>query len=170
MRNRFSKLFLLLLAVTGVVHAQQQHIQSAKITFEFPSKNVKGSIAGFESSTEIDWEHPENSTFKGKVAVRTLDTRNGLRNWHLRSSKYFAAKAHPNILFESTSVVKTNNGLIVNGKLTLKGITKTVTIRFKKQEQRLIGATTIYASDYNISIKKKREDNEVNIKFDFVLK
>ncbi len=170
MKHHLTWFVLFLMATASVASAQQLYIESAEIRFEFPSKNVKGTIAGFESKSIIDWETPSNSLFKGSVAVSTLDTRNGLRNWHLRSSRYFAAKAHPKIQFESSSVAKTDNSLVVKGQLTLKGITKPLTIRFRKEEKRLIGTATIYSSDHDISIKKQREDNKVNITFDFVLK
>lgn len=154
----FSSLF------SGSTHTQKTQIASAQISFEFVSKNVKGTIASFESKSEIDWDNLENSVFKGSVVSRTLDTNNGLRNWSLRSGKYFDVDDHPKITFESKQVELDGEKLIVKGNLTIKTTTRPVTFIFTKTQNQLIGTTSIYSIDYGIKIKKKREDNLVKVK------
>ncbi len=149
--------------------AQQQELGEAKITFEFPSKNVKGSISGFASQSKINWEAMEMSLFEGTVEARSLDTNNGLRDWHLRGSRYFATKSYPRIQFKSTEVSWEGDTLLVKGRLTLKGTTKPLTIRFQRQGKQLLGSCSLYSSDYGITIKKKREDNLVNVRFRFTV-
>lgn len=151
------------------VNAQQSGIAKAKITFEFPSKDVNGNIEGFESESQIDWDNPTNSIFKGSVSVGTLDTNNGLRNWSLRGSRYFNAKTYPKIHFVSREIRKTENVWSVVGDLTLKGTTKAFTIEFKEDGNKLIGNAQLYSSDFGINIKKKREDNLVKVLFEFEL-
>ncbi|GMN08917.1 YceI family protein [Croceitalea sp. MTPC9] len=148
----------------------QTTISKAKISFEFVSKDVKGTIEGFESSSKIDFDNPENSFFSGSVAVKTLDTNNGLRNWSLKSGKYFDEDDFPRIEFESSAVNPKDDGYLVKGNLTLKGTTKPITIVFAKQGNQLKGTTSIYCSDYGIKIKKKREDNLVRITLLFDIK
>ncbi len=149
------------------VSAQDTKITSGKITFQFPSKKVKGSIEGFESTSKIDWDNPSNSVFEGSVEAASLDTNNGLRNWSLKSSRYFSAKTYPRIFFTSNSVQKENNTWIVQGDLTLKGITKPFRIDFKETEGKLKGKGELYSSDFGIKIKKQREDNLVLVYFEF---
>ncbi|MEM1336243.1 MAG: YceI family protein [Bacteroidota bacterium] len=161
-------LFLGFLGGLLAVHAQDLKLSNAKITFEFPSKNVTGSISGFTSKSRINWEALESSVFEGSVDASSLDTNNGLRNWHLRSSRYFATKTYPRIYFKSSEVKWKEDLLVVKGKLTLKGTTKPITISFRRQGRQLLGSCSIYSSDYGISIKKKREDNLVTIDFSFV--
>lgn len=169
-----NKLTLLLsLFVAFSIHkssSAQVTVSKAEISFEFISKGVKGTIEGFESTSMIDFDNLENATFEGSVAVKTLDTNNGLRNWSLRSGKYFDADDFPRIQFKSTSVSQKNNSYVVNGDLTLKGITKPITIDFMKKGNQLKGTTAIYSYDYGIKIKKKREDNLVKITLVFDLK
>lgn len=141
----------------------QVSVTNAEIRFEFVSKEVKGTIKGFQSNTSIDFDHPENSTFEGSVAVETLDTDNGLRNWHLKRGKYFNEDDYPRISFRSTTVSEKDNTYIVTGNLSLKGTTKSLKINFTRKGNQLEGKTFIYTSDYGINIKKKREDNLVNI-------
>lgn len=148
---------------------QQGKITNARITFEFPAKGVKGSIEGFESESKIVWDTPSNSIFKGSVEVASLDTNNGLRNWSLRGSRYFNAKDHPKIFFSSRQVRKTGTRWLVDGDLTIKGTTKAITIEMQEDGNKLMGNASLYSSDFGIKIKKKREDNLVNVRFEFEL-
>ncbi|WP_420399745.1 YceI family protein [Flagellimonas sp.] len=163
-------LFVLTFGIQGMfLNPQSTQIQNAEIRFEFVSKGVKGTIAGFESESSIDREHPENSVFKGRVQSKTLDTNNGLRNWSLRSGKYFDAKDHPYITFKSTKVTQDGNQWVVMGNLSIKSTTKSVSIIFKEEGKKLVGTFSMYSIDYGIKIKKQREDNLVKVRMEFDL-
>lgn len=160
--------FLLIFFLVPPVLGQQQ-IKNAKISFEFLDKGVKGSIAGFESKSTINWDNLEQSVLEGSVATETLDTNNGLRNWSLKSGKYFDKSDHPRIRYKSSQIQATASGYAVSGTLTIKGIAKPMTINFTREGNRLIGKATVFTSDFDIKIKKKREDNEVAVRFEFDL-
>ncbi|SNY99992.1 YceI family protein [Flagellimonas pacifica] len=162
--------FFLVLSI-GLSHqnvlAQEARIAKAEISFEFVSKKVNGTITGFESTSSIDWEHPENSLLQGSVLSKTLDTNNGLRNWSLRSGKYFDVDDYPRITFKSKQIIVKDEKWIVKGNLVIKETTKPITITFIRKQNQLIGTTELYSIDYGIKIKKKREDNLVKIKMMF---
>jgi polyisoprenoid-binding protein YceI len=164
-------IFLLFVGLAQVLSlvAQTKKVRSAMVTFEFPAKEVKGSIEGFESQSEIDWDNPSNSIFKGSVATASLDTNNGLRNWALRGSRYFDAKDHPKISFASKKVIKTGDLWTVMGDLTIKGITKPFQIEFETYNNTLIGRGELYSSDFDVKIKKARADNLVTVKIEMEL-
>ena len=147
--------------------AQQSNLAKATIGFEFVDKEVDGTISGFESNSRIDWNQLENSYFEGSVAVETLDTNSGLRNWSLKNRKYFNESDFPRIYFKSTSVVAQGNQLMVKGTLTLKGVEKPLTITFDKTDSGLMGKAELYTYDFGIKIKKERADNLVKITFRF---
>lgn len=60
------------------------------------------------------------------ASVRTKGFPPGapIRDWHLRSSQFFNAKRHPEILFKSTAIEQLGDELRVHGRLTIKGITR----------------------------------------------
>ena len=147
----------------------QQQIKNAKISFEFLDKGVKGTLAGFESQSVINWDNLEASVLEGSVATETLDTNNGLRNWSLKSGKYFDKSDHPRIRYKSSQILATASGYTVSGTLTIKGIAKPMTIDFTREGNKLIGKATVFTTDFDIKIKKKREDNEVAVRFEFDL-
>lgn len=164
-----SLLLLLVFTYCATISAQHSTIQKASIEFIFVDKNVKGTISGFESTSKIDWNDLENSFFEGSVAVETLDTNSGLRNWSLKSGKYFDKSDYPRLYFKSSKITQQDQQYLVEGVLTIKGIKKPITIIFKQDGNQLIGTTSLYSYDYDIKIKKKREENLVNITFRFVL-
>ncbi|MGB5819339.1 MAG: YceI family protein [Saonia sp.] len=160
----FTIILFLALATTILVAQKKPLLTNGRISFTFISKDVSGSIAGFESKSYIDLDNPSNSKFKGSVAVETLKTGISFRDWHLKGRKYFVEKEYPRITFESTEV-KSDGGIIkVTGKLTIKDISKTTLFQFQQKGKQLIGTTTLYTSDFGIDIKKNRADNKVTVK------
>ncbi len=155
---------LLFLAAFNLAAQTNVKITSAEISFVFDSKNVDGTFSGFNSESSIDLNDLTNSVFKGSVEVKTINTGNFLRNWALKGGRYFNTGKHPKISFESSAIKENENGFSVEGHLTIKGIRKPVTFDFTINEKTLIGTTTLYTTDFDIKIKKEREDNKVNVK------
>lgn len=158
----YSKFLILFLLLANALSAQQS-ITSARIEFVFVSKDVDGTIEGFQSSSKVIPEELTSSVFEGSVAVNTLKTGNFLRDWQLKSSKYFDEEAYPLITFKSTEVTSNKAGLVVSGTITIKGISKTLTWNFEKDGNTLRGSATLFSSDFNINIKKGRQENKVEI-------
>ena len=170
MKIKYTFFFLLFLS-QHLIFSQEQSISSAKISFTFVNEEVDGTLSGFTSSSSIDFNDLENSKFKGSVDVETIDTGNSLRNWSIRRGKYFNASDYPKISFESTSIQSTASGFTVKGDLTIKSITKSISVDFTKSGTQITGTTTLYSSDYGITISKKgREKNQVDVIFAFQLK
>ncbi|MDT0539770.1 YceI family protein [Croceitalea sp. P059] len=163
-------ILFLIFAYSIALSAQNSTIQKASIDFVFVDKDVKGSISGFKSTSKIDWNNLDNSFFEGSVAVETLDTNSGLRNWSLKSGKYFDKSDYPRIYFKSSKITQKDQQYLVEGTLTIKDIKKPITITLKQDGNQLIGTTSLYSYDYDIKIKKKREENLVKVTFRFELK
>lgn len=163
-------LFFISLAPCILLAQNSTLISSAEITFSFESKDVQGSIGDFTSDISLDFDNIENASFKGSVAVSSLKTGNFLRDWSLKGKKYFNADNYPKITFESTSVSGTRETFKVGGILTIKDISKPITIDFVKEGNTLLGTTTLFSSDFKIDIKKERNDNKVVVSLKFVLK
>ncbi|SHK05117.1 YceI family protein [Pseudozobellia thermophila] len=163
------KSFVLFALVSGLVLTEVRAqdttpISSADISFLFVSKEVDGSISGFESTSEIDLGNLKESKFSGSVQVESLKTGNFLRDWSLKGKKYFHADAYPKIHFESTDISETDEGnYLVKGRLTLKGITKPIVFQFERDGKRLVGTTTLFSSDFGIEINKDRNKNLVQV-------
>jgi len=92
---------------------------------------VRGSFNEFTGSGYFDVDKPENSHVELTVEAASIDTRNADRDGHLRSNDFFDMEAYPQITFASTSVETVDDATFrVTGDLTIKGVTKPVTVDF----------------------------------------
>ncbi len=93
---------------------------------------VRGSFNEFAGSGYFGAENPENSRIELTIHAASIDTRNADRDAHLRSNDFFDMENHPHIRFVSTSVEQVDpEHYRVTGDLTIKGVTKPVTVDFE---------------------------------------
>lgn len=90
---------------------------------------VRGSFNEFSGTGFFDAENPANSNLQVTIKAASIDTNNADRDAHLRSNDFFDMEKFPEITFISTSFDKVDaENYRVTGDLTIKGITKPVTI------------------------------------------
>ena len=89
---------------------------------------VTGSFTDFNAEiiTENDDFESAKSSFSAKVD--SINTGNTDRDGHLKTGDFFDAAAFPTISFESTSFSKSDDDYKLTGNLTVKGVTKPVTL------------------------------------------
>ena len=93
---------------------------------------VRGSFNEFDGSGYFDAEDPSRSSLSLTIQAASIDTRNADRDAHLRSNDFFAMEQYPEIRFVSTAVeVVSDDELRVTGDLTIKDVTKPVTVDFE---------------------------------------
>jgi polyisoprenoid-binding protein YceI len=90
---------------------------------------VSGEFGKFDASFE-----EENGDFTQLKAnftadVDSISTKNEQRDGHLKSPDFFDAASHPQIHFESSKLEKKGDEhFVLSGNLTIKGVTKPVTL------------------------------------------
>ena len=90
---------------------------------------VRGAFNDIEGIIHADVDNPMNSKVSVKIKVASIDTRNAQRDEHLRTNDFFDAPNYPEITFESTRIDQVEeDSYIVNGNLTIRGITKEIGI------------------------------------------
>jgi polyisoprenoid-binding protein YceI len=83
-------------------------------------------VATFRGSFgEID-ARIRDDRFEGAVRVDSIDVRDENLRAHLLSAEFFDAENTPEITFTSTAVSATDAQLVVEGDLTIKGVTQRV--------------------------------------------
>jgi len=93
---------------------------------------VRGSFNDFSGSGEFDPENQENSHVEIEIQAASIDTRNSMRDDHLRSNDFFDMEKWPTLTFASTEVLRVNDEVFrVVGDLVTKGVTKPVAIDFE---------------------------------------
>jgi polyisoprenoid-binding protein YceI len=76
---------------------------------------------------------PKKEDFSGSkiyfsLEVDSVDTNQGQRDEHLRSAEFFNAEEYPEISFTSSAFEKNGDEYSLTGKLTIKKVTRTVTL------------------------------------------
>jgi polyisoprenoid-binding protein YceI len=66
-----------------------------------------------------------------EIDLASINTGNEQRDAHLRSTDFFETDAHPTMTYRSTGVRRDGEDLIVDGELTLKGVTREVPLRLE---------------------------------------
>jgi polyisoprenoid-binding protein YceI len=90
--------------------------------------NVKGHFSGVSGVLTRDEANPENDRVEATIDVASVETRNEQRDEHLKSPDFFHAEKFPHLHFKSTGVkVKGEGELLVEGDLTIHGVTRKVT-------------------------------------------
>jgi polyisoprenoid-binding protein YceI len=93
---------------------------------------VRGSFNEFEGSGYFDPDQPANSHLELVIKADSIDTRNADRDGHLKSNDFFDMENYPQITFASTAVEQVDaENYRVTGDLTIKGVTKPVTVDFE---------------------------------------
>jgi polyisoprenoid-binding protein YceI len=91
--------------------------------------SVRGAFTDFEGTAHVDAADPARSVAKVVLKVAGIDTGNEQRDGHLRSADFFDVEDHPEITFVSTGIERIDDeDFRVTGDLTVKGITKPVTV------------------------------------------
>lgn len=92
---------------------------------------VRGHFAAFEGAVQLDGADPPASSAWLTICARSIETGDKRRDAQLR--KYFLdVAAYPIISFVSTEVAQTGHATYdVTGDLTIRGVTRTVTVPFE---------------------------------------
>jgi polyisoprenoid-binding protein YceI len=91
---------------------------------------VKGKFEQF-SGTFVTAENPLESTVTASAQVVSINTNEPNRDGHLRTGDFFDAESFPTIDFVSTGIRSDKGDFLVDGNLTIKGVTKPVTFDFE---------------------------------------
>ena len=90
---------------------------------------VSGFFKSFEGTLETEGDDFDNANIYFALNIDSIDTNQSQRDEHLKSAEFFDAAQFPQITFKSTSFKKTDDDEFkLVGDLTVKGVTKTVTL------------------------------------------
>ncbi len=91
--------------------------------------NVKGSFQRLAGTVDFDPKVPEKIAIRADIETASVNTDNEKRDEHLRSPDFFDTAKHPKMTFVSKRAKAKGKGkLQVTGDLTIRGVTKEVTL------------------------------------------
>jgi polyisoprenoid-binding protein YceI len=86
---------------------------------------VRGRFTTF-SGQIVTGDDPSGSAVTAEIDLGSIDTGNEQRDAHIRSADFFEVETHPTMTYRSTGVREQGGEYILDGDLTLKGVTKSV--------------------------------------------
>ncbi len=120
------------ITATGNYAIDPSHSEVGFVARHAMVTKVRGAFRSFEGSGFFDQDDPTNSKMTLTIQADSVDTGNSDRDGHLRSNDFFDMENHPQITFVSTSVEAAGEDTYrVTGDLTLRGVTKPVTVDFE---------------------------------------
>ena len=142
---------------------------------------VRGQLGAFTGTARIDEANPSASQVDLSIDVASIETGSADRDGHLKSADFFDAETYPSITFTSTDVQRDGTDWTITGDLTIKDVTKSLTIPFEQTGSAqdpfgnvrvgFEGETTITRKDWGLTWNAALETGGVlvseNVKLEF---
>jgi polyisoprenoid-binding protein YceI len=161
---------MLSLAFTLPAQAAEDYVIDTKGQHAFIQFKIKhlgyswliGNFNTFNGSFHYDEANPANNSINIDIDVASLFSNHAERDKHLRSADFFDVAKFPKASFVSTGYEDKGDGKgVLKGDLTLRGITREVTIDVNQigtgkdpwggYRRGFEGHTTLHLSDYNMA-------------------
>jgi polyisoprenoid-binding protein YceI len=123
---------------------------------------VRGRFGTF-SGEIVTGEDLGGSAVTASIDATSIDTNNEQRDGHIRSADFFDVENHPQWTFRSTGVRGGGEDLAVDGELTIKGVTRPVSLALEVNgfgpdawggtRAGFSASTTIDRNDFGVDIK-----------------
>jgi polyisoprenoid-binding protein YceI len=88
---------------------------------------VRGRFDAFEGQI-VTAEDPLESSVTATIQTASVSTGNAQRDEHVHGDDFLAVESHPTMSFSSTGVRVDGDDFILDGELTLRGVTKPVSL------------------------------------------
>ncbi len=111
--------------LAGTWNVDTAHSEVSFVIRHMMVSKVRGRFDDFEG-TIVTAENPLDSSATATIQLTSISTANSQRDDHVRSADFFDVEHHPTMTYRSTGIRGDGDQLIVDGELTLRGVTKLV--------------------------------------------
>ena len=125
---------LLALALTPAARADDYQWDNVHSSMTFKIEHlgisyVHGRFNEVAGQFSFDPKDPAKARFALTIQVASIDTNQKLRDEHLRTADFFEVEKYPTMSYRSTGIRPDGDGFVMEGELTLKGVTLPVPLR-----------------------------------------
>jgi polyisoprenoid-binding protein YceI len=111
--------------LAGTWKADPVHSEIAFSVRHLMISKVRGRFTGYDVSI-VTSEDPLASSVTATIDLGSVDTGNEQRDNHLRSADFLEVEKYPTMTYRSTAMRRADDSWIVDGELTLHGVTRHV--------------------------------------------
>ena len=175
------KRFLLLIIMTAMlalpIRAEVWNIDPVHSTIGFSVRHmviskVPGEFRDYDGQITFDGKNLAQGQVDITIQMASIDTRNEDRDKHLRSADFFDVEKFPVMTFKSKKITPgMGNAFALVGDLTIKGITREVTLNgefngtmvdpWGNTRAGFAAETTINRQDFNVSWSNALQDGSL---------
>jgi polyisoprenoid-binding protein YceI len=116
--------------VAGTWAIDPVHSEVSFVVRHMMVSKVRGRFDTFEG-TVVTGQNPLDSTVNASIDLSSVNTGNEQRDGHIRSADFFEVDKHPHMTFRSTGVRAEDEGFVLDGELTLKGVTQPIALQLE---------------------------------------
>jgi len=122
---------------------------------------VRGRFDDFAGTIRFDPDQVDRSSIAVTIQTASIDTGIGARDTHLRSADFFDTEHVPTATFHSTSVEGDGKRFVIRGELTIKGVTRPISLKANFQG-RGINPSGVQVAGFEAKGKLNRKDFGLN--------
>jgi polyisoprenoid-binding protein YceI len=111
--------------LAGTWKADPAHSEVAFSVRHLMVSNTRGRFTSYDV-TIVATEDPLRSSVTATIDLASIDTGLEMRDEHLRSADYLDVEKYPAMSYRSTAARPTGDGWVIDGELTLHGVTRPV--------------------------------------------
>lgn len=115
-------------AATSTWTIDPMHANAQFLVKHLGISTIQGDFTKISGTVMLDDSDITNSSVNVTIDVNSVDTRVQRRDDDLRSEHFFNVAKYPTMTFQSTKITKEGDGLKMMGNLTIRGVTKEVTL------------------------------------------
>ncbi len=129
-------LFPLNVSAASEAYDLQQDKSSVRFTYTLNGQPAKGSMPVNSADLQLDFDRLSRSTVR--VVLNASRARTGLifATEAMRGRSVLNVANHPMILFQSTRIIPTAAGATIEGKVTLRGVTRPMQLQARLFRQK----------------------------------
>ncbi|MCK5826288.1 MAG: polyisoprenoid-binding protein [Desulfuromusa sp.] len=134
MAEKLFLLFLSIMLIASTSFAETFQVDPKHTQIHFSVKHLviftaHGNFTDFSGSVQTDPENNSLIAAEATIQTASIDTRKSKRDNYLRGEDFFEVKQYPEIYFKSKKVTGSGNDIMMIGDITIKGVTKEITLQ-----------------------------------------
>ena len=116
--------------VAGTWEIDPVHSEVGFVARHMMVSKVRGRFTSFSGELVLG-EDPLQSSVTATIDLTSIQTGNEQRDQHIRSADFFEVETYPTMTYASTGIREDEDGFVLEGELTLKGVTRSVPLKLE---------------------------------------